>query len=102
MVNDPFPGRIAEVCVTGLSRDKFTMGNIHGYPKKKRETSHDIKRGIKLGCFDTPGQENQSGFFIGQQHEKAKKVIYFKRFLSPCFGKIDVDMAVFTLSKGKF
>ena len=96
------PGRIAEVCVTGLSRDKFTMGNIHGYLKKKRETSHDIKRGIKLGCFDTPGQENQSGFFIGQQHEKAKKVIYFKRFLSPCFGKIDVDKAVFTLSKGKF
>ena len=74
------PGRIAEVCVTGLSRDKFTMGNIHGYPKKKRETSHDIKRGIKLGCFDTPGQENQSGFFIGQQHEKAKKVNILRGF----------------------
>ena len=80
------PGGIAEVCVTGLSRDKFTMGNIHGYLKKKRETARDIKRGIKLGCFDTPGQENQSGFFTGQHVS----------------GKIDVDMAVFTLSKGKF
>jgi len=47
-------GGIAEVCVTGLSRDKFTMGNIHGYLKKKRQTAHDIKRGIKLGCFGRP------------------------------------------------
>ena len=54
---------------------------------------------IKLGCFDTPGQENQSGFFIGQQHDlKAKKIIYFRHVS----GKIDVDMTVFTLSKGKF
>ena len=51
------PGGIAEVCVTGLSRDKFTMGNIHGYLKKKRETARDIKRGIKLGCFDIQGQK---------------------------------------------
>ena len=51
------PGGIAEVCVTRLSRDKFTMGNIHGYLKKKRETARDIKRGIKLGCFDTQGQK---------------------------------------------
>ena len=72
--------------VTGLSRDKFTMGNIHGYLKKKRETARDIKRGIKLGCFDTQGQKKQSAFFIGQHVS----------------GKIDVDMAVFTLSKGKF
>ena len=28
--------------VTGLSRDKFTMGNIHGNIKKKKETAHDI------------------------------------------------------------
>ena len=81
-----YRGEYAEVCVTGLSRDKFTMGNIHGYLKKKRETARDIKRGIKLGCFDTPGQENQSGFFTGQHVS----------------GKIDVDMAVSTLSKGKF
>ena len=54
------PGGIAEVCVTGLSRDKFTMGNIHGYLKKKRETARDIKRGIKLGCFDTQGQKKNN------------------------------------------
>ena len=36
------PGRIAEVCVTGLSRDKFAMENIHGYVKKKKEIAHDI------------------------------------------------------------
>lgn len=81
------PGGIAEVCVTGLSRDKFTMGNIHGYLKKKRETARDIKRGIKLGCFDTQGQKKQSAFLVGQQHEKAKKITFFKRFFSPCFGK---------------
>ena len=54
------PGGIAEVCVTGLSRDKFTMGNIHGYLKKKRETARDIKRGIKLGCFDTQRQKKNN------------------------------------------
>ena len=32
------------VRVTGLSRDKFTMGNIHGYARKKKETAHDIQR----------------------------------------------------------
>ena len=42
--------------VTGLSRDKFTMGNIHGYVKKKKETSHDILRGKWLGFFDTQGK----------------------------------------------
>ena len=33
---------IGVVRVTGLSRDKFTLGNIHGYVKKKKETAHDI------------------------------------------------------------
>ena len=33
---------IGVVRVTGLSRDKFTMGNIHGYVEKKKETAHDI------------------------------------------------------------
>ena len=33
---------ISVVRVTGLSRDKFTLGNIHGYVKKKKETAHDI------------------------------------------------------------
>ena len=28
--------------VTGLSRAKFTIANIHGYVKKKKETAHDI------------------------------------------------------------
>ena len=34
--------KIGVVRVTGLSRDKFTLGNIHGYVKKKKETAHDI------------------------------------------------------------
>ena len=33
---------IGMVRVTGLSLDKFTLGNIHGYVKKKKETAHDI------------------------------------------------------------
>ena len=33
---------IGVVRVTGLSRDKFTLGNIHGYVKKKKETAHGI------------------------------------------------------------
>ena len=33
---------IGVVRVTGLSHDKFTMENIHGYVKKKKETAHDI------------------------------------------------------------
>ena len=47
-------------------------------------------------------KKKQSGFFIGQQHEKAKKITFSKRFFRHVSGKIDVDMAVFTLSKGKF
>ena len=30
------------VRVTGLSRDKFAMENIHGYVKKRKETAHGI------------------------------------------------------------
>ena len=33
---------IGEVRVTELSRDKFAMGNSHGYVKKKEETTYDI------------------------------------------------------------
>ena len=36
------PGEIGVVRVTELSRDYFTMGNIHGYVKKKKETAYDI------------------------------------------------------------
>ena len=36
------PREIGKVGVTGLSWDKFTMGNIHGYVNKKKETAHDI------------------------------------------------------------
>ena len=30
------------VRVTGLFWDKFNMGNIHGYVKRKKDTAHDI------------------------------------------------------------
>ena len=42
--------------VTGLSRDKFTMGNIHGYVKNSKETAYDIKLGKTQGFFDTQGK----------------------------------------------
>ena len=35
-------GKLGVVRVTGLSRDKFAMENIHGYVKKKKEIAHDI------------------------------------------------------------
>ena len=33
---------IGMVHVTELSWDKFSMGNIHGYVEKRKETAHDI------------------------------------------------------------
>ena len=51
------PWEIASVRVTGLSRDTFTMGSIHGYVKKRKETAHAIKLGKKLG-FSIPKQNN--------------------------------------------
>ena len=47
---------ITSVRVTGLSRDKFTMGNIHGYVKNSKETAYNIKLGKKKGFFDTQGK----------------------------------------------
>ena len=47
---------ITSVRVTGLSRDKFTMGNIHGYVKNSKETAYDIKLGKTQGFFDTQGK----------------------------------------------
>ena len=47
---------IASVRVTGLSRDKFTMENIHGYVKNGKETAYNIKLGKKQGFFDTQGK----------------------------------------------
>ena len=47
------PWEIASVHVTRLSRDKFTMRNIHGHVKKSKETADDIKLGKKLGFFYT-------------------------------------------------
>ena len=35
------PQEIGMVHVTGLSQDKFTMGIIHGYVKRKKETAND-------------------------------------------------------------
>ena len=32
---------IGMVPVTGLSRDEFTMGNIHSHIKKEKGTAHD-------------------------------------------------------------
>ena len=37
-----FRREIGVVRVTRLSRNKFTMGNNHGYVKKKKESAHDI------------------------------------------------------------
>ena len=47
---------ITSVRVTGLSRDKFTMGNIHGYVKNSKETAYGIKLGKTQGFFDTQGK----------------------------------------------
>ena len=81
---------ITSVRVTGLSRDKFTMGNIHGYVKKRKETAHDIKLGKKLG-FSIPKQNN---------HQVSSnwncKNCFFKLFsFAPVERKIDGDMADF-------
>ena len=50
------PLEIASVRVTGLSRDKLTVGNIHGYVKNSKETAYNIKLGKKKGFFDTQGK----------------------------------------------
>ena len=72
------PWEIASVRVTGLSRDTFTMGNIHGYVKKSKETAHDIKLSKKLG-FSIPMQAKQpSGFF----KRKPQKIAFLNSFLS--------------------
>ena len=47
------PWEMASVRVTGVSQDKFTMGNIHGYVKNSEETAYDIKT---QGFFDTQGK----------------------------------------------
>ena len=50
------PWEIASVRVTGLSRDKFTVGNIHGYVKNSKETAYNIKLSKKQRFFDTQGK----------------------------------------------
>ena len=40
VVNDPFTREIGVVRVTGLSRDKFTTGNIHTQGRKGNEVFH--------------------------------------------------------------
>ena len=50
------PWEIASVRVTGLSPDKFTMGNIHGYVKNSKETAYNIKLSKKQRFFDTQGK----------------------------------------------
>ena len=39
--------------VTGVSRGKFSVSNIHRYVKKITRSTHDIKRGKLQWCFDT-------------------------------------------------
>ena len=69
------PWEIASVRVTGLSWDKFTVGNIHGYVKNSKETAYDIKLGKTQGFFDTWRQNSQSDFF----NMKPPKIAFFKR-----------------------
>ena len=71
------PWEIASVRVTGSSGDTFTMGNIHGYVKKRKETAHDIKLGKKLG-FSIPKAEQPLGFF----NMKPQKIAFLNSFLS--------------------
>ena len=71
------PWEIASVRVTGLSRDTFTMGNIHGYVKKSKETAHDIKLGKKLG-FSIPKAKQPLGFF----NMKPQNIAFLNSFLS--------------------
>ena len=44
------PWEITSVRVTGLSRDKLTVGNIHGYVKNSKETAYNIKLGYYSNC----------------------------------------------------
>ena len=71
------PWEIASVRVTGLSRDTFTIVNIHGYVKKSKETAHDIKLGKKTSVFDTQAKQ-PSGFF----KMKLQKIAFLNSFLS--------------------
>ena len=50
------PWEIASVRVTGLSLEKFTVGNIHGYVKNSKETAYNIKLSKKQRFFDTQGK----------------------------------------------
>ena len=71
------PWEIASVRVTGPSRNTFTMGNIHGYVKKSKETAHDIKLDQKLG-FSIPKAKQPLGFF----NMKPQKIAFLNSFLS--------------------
>ena len=68
---------ITSVRVTGLSRDKFTMGNIHGYVKNSKETAYDIKLGKTQRFFDF---RFLSDFF----NMKPPKIAFLNGFLSHC------------------
>ena len=59
------------------------MGNINEYLKKKRETARDIKRGIKLGCFDIPGQKkNNQDSSLGNNMRKQRKLLFLRGFFA--------------------
>ena len=63
--------------MTGHSRDKFTMGNIHGYVKNSKETAYDIKLGKTQRFFDF---RFLSDFF----NMKPSKIAFLNGFLSHC------------------
>ena len=84
---------ITSVRVTGLSRDKFTMGNIHGYVKNSKETAYNIKLGKKQG-FLIPKAKQPIRFL---QHETPQNCFFKTGFFRTVERKIDGDMADFTL-----
>ena len=55
---------IASVRVTGLSRDTFTMGNIHGYVKKSKETAHGRFHGKIVNWFVEINRETMGAFHL--------------------------------------
>ena len=76
-----------EIGVTGLSRDKFTLGNIHGYVKKKKETAQDI--------FDTKGKRSNQVSSFDTDMKPQKKMLFSTGFFRTVERKIYVDMADF-------
>jgi len=70
---------IGVVRVTRLSRDEFTMGNIHSYTKKEKGTAHDIENMVNRWGFRYPRQKtNQVSSF--DTTLKQQKFAFLKGF----------------------